>query len=72
MVATNFIDCNVIEFQLVVDTTEGATRFIACTMFMLPLVVAIRLVGGISHFIANSMVVLKMVVATIMVLLGLW
>ena len=55
-----------------VDTIEGATRFIACTMFMLPLATAIRLVGGISQFIANSMVVLKMVVATIVVLLGLW
>lgn len=55
-----------------VDTIEGATRLIACTMSILSMVVAIRLAGGISQFIAKSMVVLKMVVATIVVLLGLW
>ena len=54
-----------------VHTIEVSTRFIACTMSMLPLVVvAIRLVGGISQFIANGMVLSKMVVAAIVVLLG--
>ena len=45
-----FINCNVIELQVVVDTKEVATRFIACIMSMFPMMVAISVAGGSSQF----------------------